>query len=376
MTSSSGVTYKALIVIRLPGSQEPAQVEVVLAPADPVALRNGQVKPLRDCTLGELQEFAEDLESDLWAEFHSRTLIELLQQGGEAVTITVVDNEGQPQLLNDDVLDHALVFQPETTGPPGDVPELLTELEVDVADSGGPEEEALLDEPSGVDEVVSDQDEVAELPVVEETTVEPDTPGEPEAIAEPELQAEIVEAPPAIEERPLRILGRRRPLNHPTWTAVDILINESAFRDAQAHAISSLDREVAGVLIGPPPEKQPDNRYLVHISDVIIAKHTKMHGASVTYTPESWRYLTDRLSELYPDESAVMVGWYHTHPGFGIFLSSMDQFIHRHFFTQIWHVALVLDPLAQRSGFFCWDRKQSNVDAYEFPWPHWAANSW
>lgn len=376
MTSSSGVTYKALIIIRLPGSQEPAQVEVMLAPADPVALRNGQVKPLRDCTLGELQEFAEDLESDLWAEFQSRTLIELLQQEGEAVTITVVDNEGQPQSLDEDVLDHALVFQPETTEPPGELPELLAEPEVEVPDTSVPAEEALVDEPTEVDEGGPDHDEVAELPVVEESLAEPEAPGEPEATAEPELQADIVEPPPAIKERPLRILGRRRPLNHPTWTAVDILINESAFRDAQAHAISSPDREVAGVLVGPPPEKQPDNRYLVHVSDIIIAKYTKMHGASVTYTPESWRYLTDRLFELYPDESAVIVGWYHTHPGFGIFLSSMDQFIHRHFFTQIWHVALVLDPLSQQSGFFCWDRKQSNVDAYEFPWPHWAANSW
>jgi proteasome lid subunit RPN8/RPN11 len=376
MTSSSGVTYKALIIVRLPGSEESAQAEVLLTPADPVALRNGQVKPLRDCTLGELQEFAEDLESDLWAEFHSRTLVELLQQEGEVVTITVVDNEGQPQLLDDDMLDHALVFQPEAISPPDDVPDLLAEAEVEVLDSGEPEEEAHADAPTGLDEVLSDQDEVGKPPVVEEAPAEPETPEEPKATAEPDLQAEIVETPPAIRERPLRILGRRRPLNHPTWTAVDILINEPAFRDAQAHAISSPDREVAGILIGPPPEKQPDNRYLVHISDIIIAKYTKMHGASVTYTPESWRYLTDRLLELYPDESAVIVGWYHTHPGFGIFLSSMDQFIHRHFFTQIWHVALVLDPLAQRSGFFCWDRKHSNVDAYEFPWPHWAANSW
>ena len=109
---------------------------------------------------------------------------------------------------------------------------------------------------------------------------------------------------------------------------------------------------------------------------MIIAKHTRMHGASVTYTPESWRYMNDRLAELYPDDSAVIVGWYHTHPGFGIFLSGMDQFIHHNFFTQLWHVALVLDPLARRSGFFSWDRSKSQVEAYEFPWPIWASESW
>src|SRR5690606_4538364 len=180
------------------------------------------------------------------------------------------------------------------------------------------------------------------------------------------------EAPTA----PFRIAGLRRPVGHSTPAAVDILINEPAFRDAQAHALSSLDREVAGVLIGPKPEKQPDGRYVVHISDIIIAKHTKMQGASVTYTPESWRYIHDRLAERYPNEEAVIVGWYHTHPGFGIFLSGMDLFIHQNFFTQLWHVALVLDPVAGKSGFFCWDRGKTAVSRYEFPWPEWAASSW
>jgi proteasome lid subunit RPN8/RPN11 len=200
-------------------------------------------------------------------------------------------------------------------------------------------------------------------------------------VSEAELVHKEREAAPESDSTPIapstiRILGKRRPLNHPTWTAVDILMNEPAFRNSQAHSLSSLNREVAGFLIGPQPEKQPDGRHIVHISDVIIAKHTKMQGASVTYTPESWRYVTDKLAEMYPDETAVIVGWYHTHPGFGIFLSGMDQFIHRNFFIQSWHVALVLDPIARRSGFFCWDREQTRVDHYDFPWPDWAKNSW
>jgi proteasome lid subunit RPN8/RPN11 len=109
---------------------------------------------------------------------------------------------------------------------------------------------------------------------------------------------------------------------------------------------------------------------------MIIAKHTRMQGASVTYTPESWRYVNDRLAAMYPEDTAVIVGWYHTHPGFGIFLSGMDRFIHHNFFTQIWHVALVLDPLAGRSGFFSWNRPKSQVEPYDFPWPSWAADSW
>jgi hypothetical protein len=54
----------------------------------------------------------------------------------------------------------------------------------------------------------------------------------------------------------------------------------------------------------------------------------------------------------------------------------MDQFIHQNFFTQIWHVALVLDPHAQKSGFFCWDRQKTRVSPMDFEWPNWAARSW
>ena len=71
-----------------------------------------------------------------------------------------------------------------------------------------------------------------------------------------------------------------------------------------------------------------------------------------------------------------MVGWYHTHPGVGIFLSGMDLFIHQNFFTQMWHVAYVLDPRARTSGFFCWNRQKTKVNRYDFAWPEWAAGSW
>ena len=251
------------------------------------------------------------------------------------------------------------------------------------------------------EEPLSEPEETFEEDVVEEMPAIPDEPAPPvEEIpihetakqSEPEPIITVAESEPVREEREadstdqappspvhvgkMRVLGKRRPLGHPTRTAVDILMNESAFRDAQAHALSSLSREVAGMLIGPQPEKQPDGRYLVHITDAIIAKHTRMQGASVTYTPESWRYINDKLDEMYPDGDAVIVGWYHTHPGFGIFLSGMDLFIHQNFFTQIWHIAFVLDPIAHRTGFFCWDREKTAVNPYEFPWASWAKNSW
>ena len=56
--------------------------------------------------------------------------------------------------------------------------------------------------------------------------------------------------------------------------------------------------------------------------------------------------------KLHPDLD--IVGWYHTHPDFGIFLSGHDLFIHRNFFDQPLQVAYVVDPIRQTRGFFRW----------------------
>jgi proteasome lid subunit RPN8/RPN11 len=355
--------YAALITLTLPGMAGPASATIVLRPQDDVATADGRTIPLADCTLADLQAFADLLEEQVWQDYQSIRLADAAAEItllGETET-PLAEWQGYYLVMPEDGAGQTIDDRPQTVDDGSTMVEGNGELPKLEAQETTPEPEK--EKPSSiVHRPSSDSDEVP-VNVAESEPIRP----EPEATPDQE---------PAPLPPDIRVAGKRRPVGHPTWTAVDILINESAFRAAQAHALSSPNREVAGVLIGPRPEKQPDGRYLVHITDTIIAKHTVMHGASVTYTPESWRYLNDKLAEMYPDETAVMVGWYHTHPGFGIFLSGMDQFIHQNFFTQIWHVALVLDPVARRSGFFCWDRPKQDVRAYEFPWPLWAAGTW
>lgn len=412
MNDAKEITFVAIITINLPEGDSATKLRVKLMPADTVVTAGGTLKPLQDCTLGELSRFADSLEAEVLKRYASSTLVDMTLDGQVDVSFDYLEDD-HGQIPPSELWLEQIVLLPEIdqaageetieelvedSQPPVDKEEDRTTESVDLAREDTfaiDEPEADLEEPLSIPDedstdVIAEGKQIPEqedkLEIVEEVAVEEDIDAEPlVSVAEPEPvhkereaeqtegEAEAVEA---IERIKIRILGKRRPLNHPTWTAVDILINEPAFRDSQAHALTSLDREVAGILVGPPPEKQPDGRYVVHVSDTIIAKHTRMHGASVTYTPESWRYVNDKLAAKYPNDEAVIVGWYHTHPGFGIFLSGMDQFIHQNFFTQIWHIAFVLDPIAHRSGFFCWDRQQSQVDPYEFPWPDWAAGSW
>ena len=73
--------------------------------------------------------------------------------------------------------------------------------------------------------------------------------------------------------------------------------------------------------------------------------------ASPTRTTRGRRSLASATNFI-PDLD--IVGWYHTHPDFGIFLSSHDLFIHRNFFDQPLQVAYVVDPIRQTRGFFRW----------------------
>jgi proteasome lid subunit RPN8/RPN11 len=379
MSETSDLTYAALITISFPGDGESITVPVMLSPLGFVPI-DGQSKLLADCTLADLQAYAAELERDVWDVYEAITLPELDED--EEITVEVV-LDSDPSAPVEEWNQQVLLLQAWVKDRVADVPD----KEEVVSDDLEKQEELLFvaDELTVSEVVTTGDDAETDMP---EVTIEADVAVAETELVYPEIEEEIApkeEVPP--EPHPsvpaiipskarVRVAGQQLPLGHTTWAAVDILVDEPALRATQAHALSSMQREVAGVLVGPRPEKQPDGRYLVHIIDTIVAKHTVMQGASVTYTPESWRYLNDTLMERYPDDTAVMVGWYHTHPGFGIFLSGMDLFIHQNFFTQIWHVAMVLDPRARTSGFFCWDRPKSQVNRCDFGWPPWAAGSW
>jgi proteasome lid subunit RPN8/RPN11 len=404
MTDTPALPFAAQLILSMPGEGSPATITVTLLPDDTIPV-GGQAKALADCTLGELRAFANTLEADVWQAYDDITLLEATKEIG--VVAARLDSQGK---VGDKLEEWraSIVLLPESapakaaklTKPAAKTSEAAKATPKSPA--AKPKETSTQAKPKPVEDAVPAAKPEPAAPKEPQTTPPPvESKPKPAAKADdladvaaaiafppPVKQEAIEEARPKPDARPhvpatiepsearVRVAGRRLPLGGAASAAVDVLMDEPALRAMQAHALSSLDREVAGVMVGPRPEKQPDGRYLVRIIDSIAAKYTVMQGASVTYTADSWRYLNDTLGERYPDETGVMVGWYHTHPGFGIFLSGMDLFIHQNFFTQIWHIAYVLDPRARTSGFFCWSRDKSRVNRYDFGWPDWTDGSW
>ncbi len=141
---------------------------------------------------------------------------------------------------------------------------------------------------------------------------------------------------------------------------IQIICQESVLLGVHNHAISS-SNEVGGVLIGDVYKW--DGVYYVKIDSCIQGTYMETGPAHARFTADTWAQAMSLREKKYPDK--VIVGWYHSHPSLGIFLSGMDLGIHRGFFTSPWHVALVFDAQKQKMGFFTWENEQiRNSDGF------------
>lgn len=126
-----------------------------------------------------------------------------------------------------------------------------------------------------------------------------------------------------------------------------IYILQPVLEEIQAHAAEESHHEIGGILLGIVVDKK---------HPVVVASIRGQHMAhsklSVTFTHDSWTEFNRIIDTQYPD--LKIVGWYHSHPGVGVFLSGHDLFIHQNFFTAPWHIAIVVDPLTKEWGCFSW----------------------
>jgi proteasome lid subunit RPN8/RPN11 len=121
-----------------------------------------------------------------------------------------------------------------------------------------------------------------------------------------------------------------------------VAIERSAYADLIAHAKESLEVEVCGVLAGQVCED--DEGLFLHVEAVISGTAANQASTHVTFTQATWNAIHQTLERDYP--KLKMLGWYHTHPGFGVEFSEMDLFIQKNFFSGPTQIALVTDPLS------------------------------
>lgn len=117
-----------------------------------------------------------------------------------------------------------------------------------------------------------------------------------------------------------------------------------------AHSHTETRIELCGVMVGRI--LKDDFGPFAIVDNVIRGDHAENRGAQVTFTQQTWAHIFAELDRSHAGKT--IIGWYHTHPGFGVFLSPMDMFIQEHFFNLPSQTAFVVDPCSGDEGLFQW----------------------
>jgi proteasome lid subunit RPN8/RPN11 len=125
-----------------------------------------------------------------------------------------------------------------------------------------------------------------------------------------------------------------------------VVMEAEVLRKIRQHARTSMKAEVCGVLIGNTEQDR------MTVEACIAGFNAAQGGAHVTFTQDTWEHIYKIKDKEFPDHK--IVGWYHSHPGFGVFLSEHDLFIQQNFFSNPLQVAWVFDPHTDEEGCFGW----------------------
>lgn len=142
---------------------------------------------------------------------------------------------------------------------------------------------------------------------------------------------------------------------------VKVYIRQDIYKSIEKFASSDVKNELGSILIGDYINEMGKNH--VVISGYIEAEYTDASASTLTFTHQTWEYIHEEHERLFPDNK--IIGWQHTHPDYGIFLSNYDMFIQENFFNLPWQVAYVVDPVNKTRGFFQWKNdKVQKLDGF------------
>jgi proteasome lid subunit RPN8/RPN11 len=93
--------------------------------------------------------------------------------------------------------------------------------------------------------------------------------------------------------------------------------------------------------------------------ETVVEVKAALPALSNDHGPVHFTFNADAWSQVHRDRTSRhpqldIVGWFHTHPGLGVFYSADDVIVHSAAFVMPWHVGLVIDPLREEAAFFGW----------------------
>ena len=156
----------------------------------------------------------------------------------------------------------------------------------------------------------------------------------------------------------------------PADAPVEMLIvtHLDVYSTVHEHAMAALPNETGGFLLGRVACDVRGGCWHLEIDEAVPIAPDTQNPAHFSFT---WRDV-DRVRTYREERNKALIGWYHTHPQFAIFLSETDvERTHRVLFSEPFQIALVYDPVAGRAGYFFWEGAQQ-LDPSPAPWREFA----
>jgi proteasome lid subunit RPN8/RPN11 len=132
--------------------------------------------------------------------------------------------------------------------------------------------------------------------------------------------------------------------------SMSVFVEREAVSKLIQHLSHDPYNETGGVVVCQAYFCPKSKKYYTEIVASIAAPYTVGNRVHFQFTPECWQAIFSTQKQDFP--GTTIVGWYHSHPGHGIFLSGTDLNTQRLSFKQIWQIAVVYDPLRKEIGFF------------------------
>lgn len=122
--------------------------------------------------------------------------------------------------------------------------------------------------------------------------------------------------------------------------AVQLFMGESVISTMAAHADVGFtdEKEIMGLILGTIYN---DDEGEYSVADGTATTKLDSTNVSVRFDPNS---LEDLFISIDENKSGTVVGWYHSHPGFGCYLSDTDIKTHSHIFGDGIGFSVVIDP--------------------------------
>lgn len=139
------------------------------------------------------------------------------------------------------------------------------------------------------------------------------------------------------------------------------------------HEMQGAIPEIGGFLLGKYSFYTGIQKYQISLEEFVPIKPEKNDVFQIEFSTESLVLELGDAQDQFPDMSVI--GWFHTHPGHGLFLSKPDLAIHNGFFNELFQLAMEIDSLSEGldTGFFTRAANgQVNNSVYQKPvWFSW-----